>query len=176
MRFFVIIVVSFFPAIGRACSCLWPDAITESYVLDRFCAADAIFVGDVDSVLRVRDDVFEYKIWPRESFKGQLSSPIFAISKVGGMCGYPFKDMGRYLIFANYEDKTNYLSASICGLTRQLVRDDPVYAVLASNKADTEEICGEEAVAERRLERVREKNQIIEKLEEDTQEHLDSEN
>jgi hypothetical protein len=62
--------------------------VSEWYVLDRLCAADAVFVGEIESELTVRDYVFEYEIWPKELFKGRPDSPGFAISETGGMCGY----------------------------------------------------------------------------------------
>ena len=88
MRLIIVIVLSLAHTVGFACSCIWPNVVTERYVLDQLCAAEAVFVGDVESSLRLNDFTFEYKIWPRESFKGQLKSPAFAISETGGMCGY----------------------------------------------------------------------------------------
>jgi hypothetical protein len=174
MRYLIIIVVSLFPAIGYTCSCSGPYEFSERHVFDQLCAADAVFVGDIERSLNVRDQVHEYKVWPRESFKGRLNSPTFALSMVGGMCGYPFKTSGRYLIFANHHAQTNYLSASVCGPTRLLERDDPVYAVLEDSKANIDEICGREAVEARRLERLREKDESFEQLMEDTRDLLDT--
>ncbi|MDX2411400.1 MAG: hypothetical protein QNK34_05535 [Woeseiaceae bacterium] len=174
MRLIIIIVVSLAHSVGFACSCIWPNVVTERYVLDRLCAAEAVFVGDVESSLHLNDFTFEYKIWPRESFKGQLKSPAFAISETGGMCGYPFRENGRYLIFANRHDDTEYLSASICGLTRLLDRDDVIYETLEASKGDIEQLCGTEATEARRSERLREKDQTVEKLEEETRKLLNS--
>jgi hypothetical protein len=80
---------------------------------------------------------------------------------------------GRYLIFASRREDTNYLSASICGLTRPIDRNDHVYEVLAANKDAIDEVCGEEAVAARRLERLREKDQERQDLQEETRELLE---
>jgi hypothetical protein len=168
------IVVLLLPALGYACSCASPENVSERYVLDRLCAADAVFVGEIESELTVRDDVFEYKIWPSESFKGRLNSPAFAVSETYGMCGYPFNAQSRYLIFASRRKNTNYLSASICGLTRPLDREDEVYKILVANKDAIEEVCGEEAVAARRLERLREKGRKRQDLEEATRRLWDS--
>lgn len=143
-------------------------------MLDQLCAADAVFVGEVESELTVRDFVFEYKIWPRESFKGQLSSPAFAISETGGMCGYRFNAQGRYLIFAGRREDSNYLAISICGLTRPLGRDDDVYQVLATHKSTIDEVCGEKVVEARHLERLREKDKKGEELLEGTRKLLNS--
>ena len=143
-------------------------------MLDQLCAAEAVFVGDVESSLRLNDFTSEFKIWPRESFRGQLKSPVFAISETGGACGYPFAENGRYLIFANHHDDTEYLSASICGLTRPLDRDNVIYQTLEASKGDIEQLCGTEAKEARRSERLREKDQTVEELEEETRKLLDS--
>ncbi len=174
MRCVLSIVVLCFPAMGYACSCAWPEEISERYVLDQLCAADAVFVGEVESELPVSDSIFEYKIWPRESFKGRLNSPAFAISETGGMCGYRFNAQGRYLIFAARRKDTNYLTASICGLTRPMDGDDDLYDILAAHKHVIDEVCSEEAVEARRLERLREKDQKREELLEATKELLES--
>lgn len=166
MRYGFSIVVLLLPALGYACSCAWPENISERYVLDRLCAADAVFVGQVESELASRDYIFEYKIWPRETFKGWWDSPAFAISETGGMCGYRFNAQGRYLIFASRRKNTNYLSASVCGLTRPVDREDEVYKILAANKDAIDEVCSKEAVAARHLERLREKDRKREELEE----------
>ncbi len=172
MRYVLSMVVFLLPAMGYACSCA-RQAASEWFVLDQLCAADAVFVGEVESELTVRDYIFEYKIWPRESFKGQLNSPTFAVSETGGACGYRFNVQGRYLVFTSRREGTNYLSASICGLTRPIGPDDDVYKVLAANKDALDEVCGEEAVETRRLERLREKDQEREDLLDATREHLD---
>ena len=174
MRYALSAVVLLCPSIGLACSCAWPDELSERYVLDRLCSADAVFVGEVESALNVRDDVFEYKIWPRESFKGRLDSPSFALSETGGMCGYPFRSHGRYLIFADRRDATNYLSASICGLTGPLDRDGDVYRIVSDAQDAIDEVCGPEATEARRLERLREAERKREELERATRELLDS--
>lgn len=168
VRYVFSIVVLLLPAWGYACSCAWPEDISERYVLDQLCAADAVFVGDIESELTVRDHVFEYKIWPRETLKGRLDSPAFAMSETGGMCGYRFNAQGSYLIFASRRKNTNYLFASICGLTRPVGPEDDVYKILVANKDPIEEVCSEEAVAARRLERLREKDRKREELEEAT--------
>lgn len=174
MHYVFSIVVLLLPALGYACSCAWPENVSERYVLDQLCAADAVFVGEIASELTVRDYVFEYKIWPRESFKGRLDSPAFAISETGGMCGYRFNAQRRYLIFASRRKNTNYWSASVCGLTRPVDRKDDVYKFLVANKDAIEEVCSEEAVAARRLERLREKDRKREDLEEATRRLWDS--
>lgn len=74
-------------------------------------------VGDVESSIKVRGNSFEYKIWPRTTCKGELASPAYALSEVGGMCGYSFKEDGKYLIFANLYRNTGYIAASSCGET-----------------------------------------------------------
>lgn len=159
---------------GYACSCAWQDGVTEQLVLDRLCAADAVFVGEVESELTVRDHIFEYKIWPRESFKDGLESPTFLVSQTGGACGYRFHVQGRYLIFANRHEDTNYLSATICDLTRPVGSDDDVYKILVVNKDAVDEVCSDQAAAARRLERIREQDEKLGKLIEATQEHVDS--
>lgn len=174
MRLLIVIVVSLIPSVGFACSCIGPNVVTEQYVLDQLCAAEAIFVSDVESSLSLNDFTFEYKLWPRESFKGDLKSPAFAISETHGACGYPFRENGRYLIFANRLDGTEFLSASICGLTRLLDRDDVIYETLEASKGDIKQLCGTEAKAARRSERLREEVATHEELEEETRKRLDS--
>jgi hypothetical protein len=46
------------------------------------------------------------------------------------MCGHPFREGGRYLIFASRQKETNYLSASICGWTRPLGKDNYFVSVI----------------------------------------------
>ena len=174
MHYVFLAVVLFIPVRGFACSCAWPEAISERYVLDQLCKADVVFVGEVESEMPVRDYMFEYKIWPRESFKGPLKSPAFVISETGGMCGYRFEVQGRYLIFADRREGTGYLSASICGLTRLINRDNDIYKFLAEHTDSIDEVCSKEAVEARRLERLREPDQKRKELVEATQELLDS--
>jgi hypothetical protein len=138
------------------------------------CAADAVFVGEVESELAVRQNVFEYKIWPRETFRGRLSSPAFALSETGGICGFRFKAQGRYLVFAGRYEDTNYLTASICGLSRQIDENSDVYRILSAHKGNMDEVCSDQAVEARRIERLREDDLKREKLIEETREALDT--
>lgn len=174
MRIAAVVIAFFLPSIGLACSCAWPEEISERYVLDQLCASDAVFVGEVESVLVVSDPIFEYKIWPRESFVGRVNSPAYALSDTGGSCGYEFGLQGRYLIFAKHNGNTQYLSASICGLTRPLVQESAVYKILSANKHQMDKVCSKEAKAARRLDRLREPNRRRERLEKATREHLNS--
>jgi hypothetical protein len=169
MRGFLPLVCLLVPSVGLACSCLRPTGKLELYVLDSLCAADAVFVGDVESSMPVRDVGLEYKIWPRETFKGQLESPTYALAHARETCGYQFSVGGSYLIFADRYSETNYLSSSSCGLTQLFDKNAFVYEVLAKSKNDLERLCGEEAVRERRLERLREKALALERLEKETQ-------
>ena len=175
MRYVLLIAALMFPVAGFACSCIWPEEIKARHILDAICESDAVFVGDVETELAVRDYVFEYKIWPRESFAGQLSSPTFAISETGGKCGYRFTEGGRYLIFGDRREDTNYLDVSSCGLTTLFDSDDFIYRVLAENKELIDKACSTEAVEARRMERLREKDEKREALEEATRELLQEE-
>lgn len=174
MRNAISVIMLFMPSIGIACSCAWPEEVTRHYVLDQLCASDAVFVGDVESELVVSDNIFEYKIWPRETFIGRLDSPAFALSETGGSCGYQLKVNTPYLIFANRRADTNFLTVSICGLTRSMTQDDDVYKILSANKNDTDTVCSKAAQHARRLERVREPVRQLKQLEKATREHLES--
>ena len=173
-RVALIIAVFLVPSLADACSCRWPDELTKQYVIGQLCFADTVFVGDVESRLHVRDQTYEYKIWPRQTFRGQLQSPAYALSTVGGRCGFPFQTGGRYLIFANLHEETAYLRASICGLTRLLDRDSFAYQVLESTKDDIETICGEEETAKGRIEIFQERVKAIEELEKASRELRES--
>ena len=127
---------------------------SEFNVLDQLCESEFVFVGKIENVLTAPGRrVFEYKIWPRESLKGRVESPAFALVDSVGIGGYQFHARGRYLIFANRRDDSGYLSVGSCTLTRPFDQDDNVYRILAENKYRIDEVCAKESVQERRIER-----------------------
>ena len=132
-----------------ACSCDYPEEWTADRILEAYCLADVVFEGEVESALDIRRFLAEYKIWPRNSFKGQLPAPTYAVSELGGKCGYQFLPGGKYLIFASKDTRTQYLKASSCGLTglsrhRQFALD-----VLEARARSEEDVCSDEAIAAR---------------------------
>lgn len=132
------------PFVTEACS--WPDGyrLTEAAIVDRFCDADAVFVGEVESSLNVNERITETKIWPREILKGQVSSPVYVLN-------YRFKPLGKYLVFADRYEDTEYLFVSTCDLSQSFSADSFTYRVIMSTTNVAVE-CGEEATRRRKAE------------------------
>jgi hypothetical protein len=144
------------PVAAGACS--WPEGykLTEASVIDRFCEADAVFVGEVESTLDVRDQITETKIWPRETLKGQIGSPAYALDArlktgPGGDCGFRFQPKGRYLVFADRYEDTDYLCVSTCDLSQKFDPESLAYRVIQST-TNVEEECNEDSARKRQAE------------------------
>ena len=162
------------PSVVDACSCVARPEITEAMVLDAVCAADFVFVGEVESSLHVRDSTYEYKVWPRIGYKGQVSSPAYALSIIEGMCGFPFQPDGKYLVFGDRHLNTDYYSSSICGFTRQYDKNGLVEKIVQAMGEDIEELCSEQSKGERRLEHIRNRIDNVDEIEKSTREHVES--
>ena len=159
-------VVIVYPLAAKACS--WPEGyrLTEADVIERFCNADAVFVGKVESSSAANDEITESKIWPEKIHKGRLSAPTYAIqardirAPKQGLCNFQFQPTGRYLIFADRYEELDYLCVSACDLSQPFNIDSFVNRVIESIE-DVRVECGEEASKNRRAENRR---RWIEKL------------
>ena len=144
------------PIAAEACSWGEGHRLTEASIIDRFCEADAVFVGEVENTLNVRDQITETKIWPRETLKGQVRSPVYALDAKlkkppGRYCQFRFQPMGRYLIFADRYEGADYLCVSTCDFSQTFRPDSFAYRVVKST-IDVEEECSEEASKRRQAE------------------------
>jgi hypothetical protein len=92
--------------------------ISRETVIDAYCKAEVVLIGSIESSKEVKRSFFEFEIRPDRNFKGNDESPVYALSALGGMCGYPFRKGDDYLIFASRHKETKQLSASICGWTQ----------------------------------------------------------
>lgn len=133
---------------ASACSCIAYD-VTDDIVIDRLCSADVVIVGFVESSMLLRDHFVEYKIRTEETVKGPVSSPTYAISD-SNSCSYSFQSQRRYLIFGRKYENTAYISASICDLTRPMQEPHFILEILRDAKDHLQDLCSEDAVAERR--------------------------
>lgn len=72
-------VVILCPFTANACS--WPEGyrLTEAAVIDRFCEADVVFVGKVESLSVTNDEIIESKIWPKRVYKDRPGAPVYAL-------------------------------------------------------------------------------------------------
>ncbi len=153
-----------------ACSCLAFD-VTKDVVIDRLCSSDVVFVGYVESSMRLRDLIVEYKIWTEETVEGPVSSPTYAISD-SNSCSYTFQAQRRYLIFGNEYENTAYISASVCDLTGPIVEPSFVLEMLRDAKENLGDLCAEDALAERKRRISLDRMTIPESLEKRTKELL----
>ena len=172
----ILVTLLLLPATSDACSCFPREEVTLTTIIDELCAADVVFIGEVEDSQLVRGSIFEYKIWPRESLKGMLESPTYALSMIGGGCGFPFKEGGRYLIFGGYHKDTGYVRSSICGLTAELDRKNAVYEAVKENTEQLDFLCTGESEIERRRQRIRDTYKKLLELEEATRESQQSSN
>ena len=122
-------------------------------MIERFCRADVVFVGEVESTLNVRGRIIETKLWPRRTFKGRTSSPAYALDAQleltqGMACDFDFSPLEAYLIFAEFIGETGYLCVSSCDLSQRLDENNQVFRTVA-NLTDAAELCSEDASAER---------------------------
>ena len=144
------------PLAAEPCSLPENYRLTEAAVLDRFCAADAVFVGEVEATLNVRDQITETKIWPRRTLKGRVDSPAYALSarlsaKPGRYCDYRFQPLGKYLIFVDRYEDSAYLCVSTCDFTQTLDPESFTFRVITST-TDVEKECSEDASERRQKE------------------------
>lgn len=141
------------PFVAHACS--WARQ-SEASVIDRFCEADAVFVGEAESTLNIREQISETKLWPRKILKGRVGSPSYALdaridARPGKVCDFRFQRTGTYLIFADRYEDTDYLCVSTCDLSQRFDEDSFAYRVILSTDNIDEE-CSEDATRRRRAE------------------------
>ena len=169
------IVVILCPYSARACS--WPEGyrLTEAAVIDRFCEADTVFVGKVESLSVTNDQITESKIWPKRVYKGQPGAPVYALQardirapKYG--CGFRFQPTAQYLIFADRYEELDYICVSSCDLSEPYHPDSFTYRVVESIE-NVQDECGEEASRKRQSEFRRER--MIRFSQRDTKEELE---
>ena len=135
------------PYSANACS--WPEGyrLTEAAVIDRFCEADAVFVGKAESLSVTNDEITESKIWPKRVYKGQPGAPVYAlqasnITTPKHDCSFRLQPTAQYLIFADRYEELDYICISACGLSQLYYPDSFVYRVVESIEKVQDE-CGE---------------------------------
>jgi hypothetical protein len=145
------------PYSANACS--WPEGyrLTEAAVIDRFCEADAVFVGKVESLSVTIDKVTESKIWPKRVYKGQPGAPVYALQARDirtpnqRLCDFRLQPTAQYLIFADRYEELEYICVSACDLSQPYHPDSFAYRVVESIE-NVQYECGEEASRKRQAE------------------------
>lgn len=140
-------------------ACSWPEGyrLTEAAVIDRFCEADAVFVGKVESLSVTTDEITESKIWPKRIHKGEPGAPVYALqardirTPKQRFCDLRFQPTGQYLIFADHYEEFDYFCVSACDLSQPYLPDSFVYRVVESIE-NVEDECGAEASRKRQAE------------------------
>ena len=102
---------------GPACQAYWKtDAVFDATVVGirPLNQAEALPLGQA----RFADKIVTLDV--RQSWKGVEKGPLeITTSGEGGTCGFPFKEGGRYLVFAHRGRMGARLEASICSLTQE---------------------------------------------------------
>jgi hypothetical protein len=145
------------PGVSVACTCMQLPEVSRDVVIDAYCTAEVVLIGSIEESKQVKRSFFEYSIRPERNFKGNSDNPVYALSALGGMCGYPFRVGGRYLIFASRHKETRQISASICGWTRPLGKDTFFVDVIDELLKEGKDPCADEAASEDETEQL-EKN------------------
>lgn len=171
----LILLLCFTPQVSSACSCVFDSKITEAMVLHSVCAAEHVLTGYVENSTKLRDDGYEFRIRPDVVIKGEVQTPIYAVSWTGGACGYPFQVGRKYVIFANRHANTQYLAASICGYTSEYSSEYLITRTINAIDESIEDLCSSDAHAKRRLEIIREKFGTANETENAARENVDPE-
>jgi hypothetical protein len=130
------------PGAATACSCIQNGPACQAYwkttaVFD----ATVLAISPQDPTeqrpgwqLAFADKIVKLDV--RQSWKGVETGPLeITTGSEGGGCGYPFREGGRYLIFAFRNPNSNRLQASICSLTQEFNGNGAAADFLASLKA-----------------------------------------
>jgi hypothetical protein len=145
---------------AEACSCMAPGAACEDY-----WKASAVFLGRVQSIspagsIRSRSAPARRRVTFTviEAFSGVRKGTLeVTTGSGGGDCGYPFREGGEYVVYANGDAPGGPLSASVCSRTREVSRaaDDLAYArSVVNGTAAGGRIGGEVLLATRTLVRI----------------------
>ena len=113
------------PADALACSCAQPQAVPEAVE-----NATRVFVGNVTQVEDV--DAFHQRVTFRvtEHFKGSPVETVVLVSaKSSVMCGYPFMEEGRYVVYAHGDEGD--LGTSSCSRTTLATQGSDLEALRA---------------------------------------------
>jgi hypothetical protein len=139
LAWLVAALVAFAPRGATACSCMLNGPACQAY-----WKTTAVFDATVLSITPLdpaeqrpgltlaRGDKI-VKLDVRQSWKGVAPGPLEIMTgPEGGGCGYPFREGGRYLVFAFGNAYSNRLQASICSLTQEFNGSGDAAAFLAS--------------------------------------------
>jgi hypothetical protein len=126
LAFLVVLGVAGFSRPALACSC-----VTGAPLCQRYWTTDAVFDATVVAIrplepakpppggdLRPVDKIVTLEV--RRSWKGVQPGPLeITTGGEGGMCGFPFRVGGRYLVNADHGRTDARFHASLCSLTRE---------------------------------------------------------
>jgi hypothetical protein len=117
-------------AIGPACEAFWrADAVFDATVSAIEPFTTAVEAGGRSVAL----DEKRVHVVVRQAWRGVGPGPVeVSTSESGSLCGYDFKDGGRYLIFAQRRPSDGRLRVSICSLTREFDGKGDIADYLAS--------------------------------------------
>ena len=126
LSWLVLSLIAVAPRAASACSCM-----SRGPACQAFWKTDAVFDATVVGIrplnqaeplpagqVRFADKIVTLDV--RQSWKGVEPGPLeVTTSGKGGSCGFPFKEGGRYLVFAYHGRRDARLEASICSLTQE---------------------------------------------------------
>jgi hypothetical protein len=117
-------------AIGPACEAFWrADAVFDATVSSIEPPAARVESGDRSVALNDK----RVHVVVRQAWRGVAPGPVEVLtSETGSLCGYDFKNGGRYLIFAQRSPSDGRLRVSICSLTREFDGKGDIADYLAS--------------------------------------------
>ena len=136
------------PGWSLACTCPPGPYLSDDLVIETLCETELVFVGRAVQLLEVRPTMAEHKIVPLQIFKGAPANPTFAISQSN--CDWYFRPGVDYIIFANPEDDSDYLSPHMCGLTTAVVVGEKIIGVLSNSLENLDDLCEEPASSQRK--------------------------
>jgi hypothetical protein len=134
--------VALAPRAATACSCMLSGPACQAYwQTDAVFDATVLAISPLDPTrplflgqLAFADKIVKLDV--RQSWKGVATGPLeITTSGEGGACGFPFKEGGRYLIFAFHGGAGGRLQATICSATQEFDGKGPAADFLASLSA-----------------------------------------
>ncbi len=126
LALFIVLGLAGFSRPALACSCMSSGPACQAYwKTDAVFDATVVSIGPLNPAeplpggdLRFADKIVRLDV--RASWKGVDTGPLeITTSGEGGGCGFPFKEGGRYLVFAFRGRADGRWHASICSLTQE---------------------------------------------------------
>lgn len=131
----LLVLACLLPAQGAyACSCMAFPKDSEKAVAMAYARADVVFLGDVTAmrktflgILRQREVTFSVT----DRWKGSIPDTLSVRTNIGEIaCGYEFRKLGSYLVFAYWDQQGTRLTTSFCDLNRTEAEAKDAIAVL----------------------------------------------